>query len=223
MHVLVTNFDGNPNVGLYGLSTNKHILLGKDVSQTYDKEIAKVTQKPIERITIAGTSLIGVFCVWSNNKLLVPQLIFDHELKVLETLGLDVSVINTDLTCLGNNIVVGPKGAIINPEFTDEALTQISEALGVDCHRRKIMEIEAVGSIGIVRDERGLFHRNIPPEEVEELEELLGVQIQGGTINMGNPYIHSGIILLEEGFIVGEASGGPEIAHADEALGFITT
>ena len=38
---------------------------------------------------------------------------------------------------------------------------------------------------------------------------------------MGVPFIGSGIVCNNHGFIIGDASGGPEIVNADEALGFI--
>ena len=38
---------------------------------------------------------------------------------------------------------------------------------------------------------------------------------------MGVPFIGSGILANSHGFVIGDASGGPEIVNADEALGFI--
>lgn len=221
MHVHKASCNGNPNVGLYGIVTDKLTLLGKEFPEKDDDTVRDVFGKEIARITIAGTSLIGVFCVWHNNTLLIPSITFDHEIETLQELGIPYEVIRTELTCLGNNILVTEKAALINPDFTDEETAILEKALGVPCTRREVMDIEAVGGIGIAREGQGLFHRDLHPNIVQELEELLGITITLGTINMGSPYIKSGILLGKEGFLVGNTSGGPEIRNADEALGFI--
>ncbi|MBN1275470.1 translation initiation factor IF-6 [Candidatus Woesearchaeota archaeon] len=221
MHVYLTNFNGTPNVGLFGITTDDYVLLGKDVPEAHDQDIEKALQHPIKRITIAGTSLIGVFCQWANGKLLIPQITFDQERQALEQAGIPYTIIKTKLTCLGNNIIHSSKAGLLNPDFKDEEVEAIQEALGVPCERSRIMEIEALGAVGVIRDGKGLFHRDIPPVTVKELEEKLGIAITLGTVNMGNPYIKSGLLLGEQGFIIGDASGGPEITNADEALGFL--
>lgn len=220
-HVMLASFNGNPNVGLYGVVTDKHVLLGKEVPHAHDKQLEKVLGKPIERVTIAGTSLVGVFCVWTGKKLLVPGIIFDDELEVLRALGIDAVVITTKLTCLGNNILPGTKRALLNPDFKEHERKAIEEALELPCEAATIMEVEAIGALGIARGRQALFHRDIPPQEVKRLGKDLGLDITQGTVNMGNPYIKSGILLSEEGFVIGDASGGPEITNADEAFGFV--
>lgn len=221
MHVHKASCNGNPNIGLYGLETDNTILLGKEFPEKDDKVVKEVFGKDVARITIAGTSLIGVFCVWHQGKLLIPGITFDDELRKLEELKIPYEVIATELTCLGNNILATEKAAIINPDFTEKEAARLSEALGVPCERKEVNEIEAVGSIGVVRHDKGLFHRDLRPETVKELEEKLGITITQGTVNMGSPYIKSGILIGEKGFLVGDTSGGPEIRNADEALGFI--
>ncbi len=221
MHALILDFNGNPSVGLYGLETSEFLLLGKEVPDVHDAEIEKVFKKPIKRINIAGTGLISVFAVWNNNKLLVPSIIFDNELNDLKELGIDYDVINTELTCLGNNILASEKAVIINPQFTEDERKIIAEALGKPVIKEAVYGIESVGSIGIIRNNKGLFHRDLLDGEIKKLEKLLGIEIMTGTVNMGSPFVKSGIIVGENGFIIGSNSGGPEIANADEALGFI--
>ncbi|MBD3209016.1 translation initiation factor IF-6 [Candidatus Woesearchaeota archaeon] len=221
MHVAKDNVNGNPNVGLYGLVTDDYVLLGKEVPESKDKTVKAIFNKDIARITIAGTSLINVFCVWHNNTLLVPSITFDHEKEALTKLGIDYEVIETELTCLGNNILLTEKRALLNPDFKAKTVEKLKEVLRLPCEQTTIMEVEAIGSIGVIRNNKGLFHRDIPPVRVRELEKSLGVDITLGTVNMGSPYVKSGILLGEEGFLIGDTSGGPEVKNADEALGFI--
>lgn len=221
MHVAILQFNGNSAVGLFGVVTDKFVLLGKEVPMIHDKEIEKALGLPIKRITLAGTSMIGVFAHWGNKTLLIPSIVFDHEIKVIEDLEISYKIIETELTCLGNNILSSDFTAIVNPNFTEEETNIISEALAVPVKRETICGVEAVGSIASIRDNKGLFHRDLLPSDVKRLEKLFKITITTGSVNMGSPYINSGIILSEKGFVIGVASGGPEITNADEALGFI--
>jgi hypothetical protein len=54
------------------------------------------------------------------------------------------------LTCLGNNILLGPNGAILNPDFKEKEAQALAKILGVPCERRTVMEIEAVGALGVI-------------------------------------------------------------------------
>ena len=60
-----------------------------------------------------------------------------------------------------------------------------------------------------------------PQELIKKLEKMLGFEIGLGTINLGNPFVSSGIIANSFGFAVGEASSGFEISRVDESLGFL--
>ncbi|MBW2983290.1 translation initiation factor IF-6 [Candidatus Woesearchaeota archaeon] len=221
MHLKRTSFNGNPNVGLYGVATDDMLLIGKEVPEDKDGMLEEVLGLPVKRVSIAGTGLLGVFCLWHDGKLLVPGITFDHELEDLEALGVAYEVIDTDLTCLGNNVLVGLKSALAHPDFTDAELSRLSDALGLPVERATIMEVESVGAVGVTKAEKGLFHRDIPPEAIKDLESQLGLDITQGTVNMGNPYVKSGVLVTNHGFIIGDASGGPEVRNADEALGFI--
>jgi translation initiation factor 6 (eIF-6) len=66
MHVLMTDINGNPNIGLYGFCNDNFCLLGNEVPEKKFKEIEDVLKVKCHRISIAGTSLIGVFVAGNN-------------------------------------------------------------------------------------------------------------------------------------------------------------
>jgi translation initiation factor 6 len=221
MHILITDFQGNPNVGLYGFATDEYCLLGKDVSEEKAKEISKVLEVPTHRINICGTSLVGVFVTGNTNKLLVPSIAFESELKVLEKLKIDYEVIETKLTALGNNILCNDNGALVNPDFPATVKKRIRQALNVQLKPGTIARMHNVGSLSISHQSKCVIHRDADKEDMEIIRELLNLEVELGTVNMGSPYLRSGIICNSNGFIVGESSGGPEIAQLDESLGFL--
>jgi len=220
-HVLVANFNSNPNVGLYGYATDKYCLLGSEVPEEYDKDISEVLDVPIIRLNIAGTSLLGVFLSGNKNCLLVPSIIFPNELAILDKHKIKYKIIDTKLTCLGNNIICNDKGCLVSSEYGEKEIKAFKDALKVEVVKAKIAELNTLGSLAVHTKKGILCHHEILEHEAELLNKVLKVEIFTGTVNMGVPFIGSGILCNNKGFIIGDASGGPELVNADEALGFI--
>ncbi len=216
----ITNFNGNPNVGLYGFATNEYCLLGEDVADKLARKIKETLGVSTHKVSIAGTSLLGVFCAGNSNCLLVPSISFDDELRRLERLSIRHTVIETRFTALGNNVLANEHGCIVNPEFEDEAVEQIEKALGVKVKKMTIAGLNTVGSLAILNRSGCLASCEITKPESEQIRKLLKLRAFPSSINQGNPYVKSGLILNDSDYVVGEQSTGIEIAELDSALGF---
>lgn len=222
MHVEKTDFNGNFNLGLYAYANDNYCLVGHDVPADKIELLQNILKVPVHKISIAGTSLIGVFLAGNNNSLLVPKLAFTHELEALKKLGIKYHVITTKLTALGNNILCNDKGALINPDFGKTEEQEIKDALKVPVKRSKIANLDIVGALGALNNNGILIHRDAEDFEIDFIETTLGLKVYLGTVNFGSPYIKSGVIVNSNGFLIGESSGGPEIQNADIAFGFLT-
>lgn len=220
-HVLMTSFLGNPNVGLYAYANDKLCLVGHMVPQKLHAKISDILRVPVHQTNIAGTSMLGVFCVGNSNSLLLPDIAFGDELKALDKRGIKYTVINTNLTALANNILCNDNGAIVSPDFEEKAIKQIEEALKVKAVKGTIAGLDIVGSLASVNNTNGLISIDSTDEEVELIEKTLKIKLTRGTMGMGVPYISSSIVLNSNGFIVSDHSSGIEIAGADEALGYM--
>ncbi|MFC1730886.1 translation initiation factor IF-6 [candidate division KSB1 bacterium] len=220
-HVLQTSFNGNPNVGLYGFANDKFCLLGVEVPNKQAKQIEKVLKVPVHQITLAGTSLIGAFCNGNNKLIVLPDIVFEDELKVLDKLKIKYEVIKTRHTALGNNLLCNDVGCLANPELSADAKKRIRVALDVALKPGKIAGVNTVGSVAVQNDHGCLIHGDAKPFEIKFIKDLLKVDVETGTVNMGNPYLGSGVLCNNHGFVVGDASGGPEVVYIDEFLGFL--
>lgn len=219
MRTIKTSFNNSPNVGLHGLCTGNICLLG---SGLHEKEEVHEALGRVEHITIAGTSMPGIFLVGNSNALLVPGITFEHEIEKLKSLGLPVVVFDTNQTCLGNNIVVNEHGALVNPQFTDTEIAWLKEKLKVPIKRMEIAGVETVGSCMVLHGDRAVIHRDAEDFEIAMAKETLKLKaIEPASVNLGSPYLRSGIIASDKGFIIGDASGGPEIVHIEESLGYL--
>ncbi|MDO8643114.1 MAG: translation initiation factor IF-6 [Candidatus Woesearchaeota archaeon] len=220
-HIVVASVEGNPNIGLYGFATDTYCLLGADVPPHLVRKISAALQVPAYTIRICGTSLVGVFCAGNNNCLLVPKIAFPEEVDYLKSLGINVKVINSKLTALGNLVLCNDTGCLASTDFGADTKKEIRQALNVPLHPGTIAGLTVVGSCAVATNQGCLIHRDATEEEIKEVETLLGISCQTGTMSMASPYVRSGIIANSKGFVASDASGGPEITNADEALGYL--
>ena len=221
MRILSLDLHSNPNVGLYGFATDSYCLLGRDVPGKAVKKIAEVLKVPVHIMTISNSSMIGAFVAGNSKMLLVPSITTKEEQKELAKLGIQLKVIETKLTALGNNLLCNDNGCLANPEFSAFVKKRIRQALDVKVVPHMLAGVEAVGACGIIANGRCLLHRDASDEELEMVSELLKAETQRGTVNRGSPYVKSGILCNSNGMIISAYSGGPEASNAYEALGFL--
>ncbi|MFW5865656.1 MAG: hypothetical protein ACOCU6_01035 [Nanoarchaeota archaeon] len=220
MHVSRIQVDGTSLVGLYILPLRDVVLIGKDLPESTMEIVKEIFNLPVIQTTIAGTPLLGVFIATDGEKLIVPHIIFDHERKALEKAGIDFEVIESIITCHGNNLVVTKQGLLANHEYELEAIKKIELFFGKKAVPFDSEETTNIGSFLAHNNTHGLVSHDFSEKTIQSISDVLGLVLTTGTVNMGSTQIKSGIAVNDTGFIIGEHSGGPEVINADEALGF---
>ncbi len=220
MQILHTDFNNNPNVGLFGYVTDKYCLVGKDISHKVCNELEAVFKVPIHQITLAGTNLIGVLCVGNNKTLLVPNICFDNELEVLDQLGIHYTIFETDLTALGNNILCNNHGAYINLEFNDDEQKYLGKVLSVPVVKGMIGDVQVTGAACVVRKNHALISSFVHDNQLEQIQSLLKIRAVKGTANFGSPYVKSAVLVNSNGFVAGKLCTGIELDELYKGLGF---
>ena len=222
MHVAKLNINGNPNIGLYGYCADKICILGERLTKNAEKEVREALQAELHHLTIAGTPMPGVFLAGNSNALLVPGIAFDNEVKALKKLKLPVTVFDTHLTCLGNNLIANGHGCLVNPEFSDAEIVWIEKTLKVPVKRVQIAGLDTPGACLVLNGKYGVIHRDAEPHEIAMVKDTLKLEsLEPASVSLGSPYLKSGVLNNNEGFVVSETSGGPEIVHLEQSLGYL--
>lgn len=217
MKALKTDFDGNPNVGLYGFATDKYCLVGKGIRKEVLANMKEVLKVPVHTITINNSHLVGVYCCGNENLLLVPEIIKENEEKELRVFKIPYKIVKSNFSALGNNIVVRGDKCIINPEFEKNIDKGLKE---FNIYRMCLGEHNTVGSCIVVNKKGCLVNIDIQEKEIEKIEKALNVHAGIGSVNRGNPYVRSGIICNSNGYIIGGETTGVEIMRIETSLGF---
>ncbi len=218
-NIMLGGFHGNPNIGLYGFATDEFCILGQEIPTHIAEQIGKTLDVPIVRTNIAGTGLVGVFVAGNKHGIIIPSLAFDTEMRTLERHKIPFTVIDTSLTALGNNIVVNDSKGFINPMYDAKEIAQIEKALKVKLVAREIAGMPMVGGLAAINKFGGLVHSEASVEDIKAVSELTDGEVLSSTLNFGNPYIRSSILVNNNGIVIGSKSTGVEVADAEQAFG----
>jgi len=206
------SYEGDPNIGFYATVTSRYAVYPYNFQKKDVFEIENAVTR------IAGTQLVGLFTAGNENCLLVPKSIKEIEEKKLEKAGIPYQIIESRQNALGNLIICNDKGALIS-EKLEENKKEIQEALQVPVKTGKIAGTTNPGVSGKANNNGVLLHRAATEKEAEKTKEALKVEkVDIGTINMGSPYISSGILCNDKSFLVGEDTTGPELGRIDQVL-----
>ncbi len=175
----------------------------------------------IIRGTVVQSQLIGLYSVGNKNGVLFPDLLTKPEYEILRSEipdNVEIGILNSKITALGNTITCDERKAIIHPDFTAKEAKYIEDTLDVEVVKMEIMSNPLVGSI-IVQNSWGLLtHPMVPDDDLEYLRQFFNKKIGITTVNRGTPYPKSGILSNSKGILVGGDTTGPEIARIFEVM-----
>ncbi len=191
------------------------------------KEVSEVLKTKCLQVNIGGSSLLGSLSVGNKYSLLLPKIIDDEELNIIKNflkendLDLNIKIIKSKNTAIGNLILTNDNGALISPELK-EFKRDIEDALNVEVEVGTIADLPTVGSNAVVTNKGCLTHPLVEDEELEFLKNLFKVEYIGkGTANKGTTSVGACIIANSKGAIVGGDTTGPELLIIEDALGLI--
>lgn len=206
------NYEGDSNIGFAATVTPEYAIYPPEFNR---KDFFE--SKSVETF-VTRTRLPGLFTAGNSNCILVPEGMTDRELGKMEESDISFKVIDARRNAFGNMILANDSGAFISPKLED-VKEEISEALEVPVEVGTIAGIPNPGVAAAANNKGVLLHREASEEDAKKVAEILDVEeVDIGSINMGSPYIGSGLICDDENVLVGEDSTGPEIGRIDRTL-----
>ncbi|MCX6815850.1 MAG: translation initiation factor IF-6 [Candidatus Aenigmarchaeota archaeon] len=213
--ILRTNFNGDPNLGLYGFATDKYCLLGLQMGK-----VGKALGVPMHMCKILNMDMAGLFVAGNSQGIIISDYVNDYNSMQLKQLFDKILVLNTNYTALGNLIMMNDHGVIISP-FIKKFRKTISNFFNLPCEAATISKQKIVGNLGFATNKGCLLHPKVKKSEMEIIERVLSVKSDIGTVTFGSSYPGAGLIANSNGFVVSDRTSGPELGRITEALGFI--
>jgi translation initiation factor 6 len=213
-----TIVSGSPYVGVYLKASERGAILPPTAPAATVREVERLLGVPTFRTTVADTEIVGALVVLNSRGIIADQEIDDDEIAVLEKLA-PVVRLRSRQNAIGNNILANDHGALVHPEFSEEAVERVSDALGVPALKGTIAGLGTVGMAGIATNKGVVVHPRATPKEAETIEGLLGVPVHRSTANFGVPVVGACLVANSRAFITGRPTTPVEIVHLQEGLG----
>jgi len=207
---------GNPLIGLYAKVSEDFAVIGVP-DEKLESSLRETLGVEVVSTTVAGSELVGAMVVVNSSGVVVCSGITGKELEKLRS-KVEVKVVNTPMTCLGNNFCVNDRGGISHPDLDSDTIEEISEFLGIEISRGTIGGIKTVGMAAVITNKGGIVHPNATEWELRKISKLMGVEALKGTANFGNDMVGSSILANSKGYLVGRDTTGLELGIIDEAL-----
>ena len=208
-----------PNLGVYISVNDSVVLLPMGFAQSKAEKLAKYLDVEILYTSIANTRLIGSLCALNNKGILLPKTAFANEYDLLkQETDLEVGVLDSKFTALGNVMCVNDKGAVVSPWLSEKDCQTISDVLGVETVQKKIAGFNQTGAVMVANNSGAAIHPEADEEDMKTFANVLGVKVEQSSINNGIPYVSSGILANNHSIVVGSLTTGPEIMMLTRAF-----
>ncbi len=208
-----------PNIGVYTNVNDSHVFVPNGFAKTKAENLAEYLKTDYLYASVANTRLLGALMVVNNHGLLLPNTSYQDELDHLKkSTGLNVAVLDTKHTALGNMICANDKGAIVSHLIAKEDLKTIEDVLDVEVIQKKVAGYYQVGAMIVATSHGGVIHPETDDADIKSISNTLGVNIEPATINGGIPFVSSGILANNNAVVIGSLTSGPEIMMLTRAF-----
>ena len=208
-----------PNIGIYTKVNDEKIFLPRGFAKPKAAHLEEYLSAEALYTSVANTRLMGALMVINNHGILLPNTISETELEFYKKYtDLNVAILDTKFTALGNMISVNDKGGVVSPIIPKDEVKQISDALDIEIIQKRIAGYNQVGAMMVATSHGGIIHPETDEEDIRKISDVLGVNIEPATINGGIPFVASGVLANNNSIVVGSFTSGPEIMMLTRAF-----
>jgi translation initiation factor 6 len=217
--VYLSSIVGSASIGVYSLATEKIVIIPVMIPQEKAEKTAEWLKVKLVHTSIGGSVLAGALACANSNGILLSSFLRQEELVAIKSCFTgNITIMETKKTAYGNLVLANDKGALVDPRFKENEISQITETLGVPVTAGEIAGLPYVGSLAVATNKGVLAHPLLKDEERKVLEDVFKVPVDVGTINCGIPYVGTGIVANSHAAVAGSLTTGPEMFIIGNAL-----
>lgn len=220
--MLRTAFFGSPYVGVFGAVSDASLVVRPDLEDDTIAALEDELEVPAVQTTVGGSSTVGALLTGNESGILVSGRATDRERdRLAEATDLPVEALPGRINAAGNVVLATDEGAYVHPDLSRDAVQVVRDVLDVPVTRGDLAGVKTVGTAAVANCRGVLCHPKTTDDELDAIEEALGVHADIGTVNYGGPLVGSGLLANDAGYVVGEDTTGPELGRIEDALGFV--
>jgi len=208
---------GSPYLGVYLRIGDHFAIVPDDTPRSVERDIARMLDVRIVRTSVLDCQVVGALLAANSKGLVVGGEVDAGERRALESVA-PLTVVAHRQNAMGNNILANDSGAIVHPDFSDEAIDQLRQALGVPAERGTIAGLGTVGMAGVATNRGVILHPRATEREAAHVGSLLQVPVHRSTANFGVPIVGACVVANSRGLLVGRPTTPVEVVHLQEGL-----
>jgi translation initiation factor 6 len=212
-----TLFGGSPYLGVYFRAGETHAVAPPSAPGSIAAELERVLGVRVVRTNISDSEVVGALVALNSKGVVVGDDLDVNERRSLETIA-PVTVIRQRLNAMGNNILANDSGALVHPEFSNDAVDAIGRALAVPVKRATLGGLGTVGMAGLATNRGVVVHPKTTDKEAALATEILQVPVHRSTANFGVPIVGACVVANSRGLVIGRPTTPVEIVHLQEGL-----
>ena len=213
-----TLLGGSPYLGVYLRVGDGFAIVPDKAPRAIERDVARLLDVPIVRTSVFDCEVLGALVAANSKGVVVGGEVDLRERRALEQVA-PLTVIPHRQNAMGNNILVNDTGALVHPEFSDEAVASVRRALGVRAERGTVAGLGTVGMAGVATNRGVILHPRATEKEATHATEVFGVPVHRSTANFGVPIVGACVVANSRGFLVGRPTTPVEVVHLQEGLG----
>ena len=211
---------GNTVIGVYIFTNNKYTLVPLEVPEKIINVVENILKTEVVRVSIAKSPLIGIFITGNDNGVLLPNIVTSDELSILKKLDLNVEILETKYTAISNLILTNNEKTIVSPLLEKESIKKIQDTLNTEVIVDTLCNTYLVGSIAVANSRGVLLSPEATNQDIEKIKKIFNTsKVDVGTVNRGRSMIRSGLVVNDNGGLVGSDTTGFEIVRIVQVLG----
>jgi translation initiation factor 6 len=208
---------GSPYLGVYLRVGDGFAVVPENTPRSVERDLARLLDVRIARTTVLDSEVVGALLAGNSNGFVVGGPVDPEERRVIESVA-PLSVVAHRQNAMGNNVLVNDAGALVHPEFSDDAVEALHRALGVPTERGTIAGLGTVGMAGVATNLGVIVHPRATEKEAAHVSELLRVPVHRSTANFGVPIVGACVVANSRGLLVGRPTTPVEVVHLQEGL-----
>ncbi|HYK92554.1 MAG TPA: translation initiation factor IF-6 [Thermoplasmata archaeon] len=212
-----TLISGSPYLGVYLRVGDRGGVIPPSTPASLERDLERIFSTSFVRTTVMDAEIVGALIAANSHGIVVGDEVDAAERAALERLA-PLSVVRVRQNALGNNVLANDHGALVHPEFSDDAVDRVGRALKVPARRGTVAGLGTVGMAALATNRGVVVHPRATESECAVMEATLQVSVHKSTANFGVPIVGACVVATSRAFMAGKPTTPVEIAHLQEGL-----
>jgi len=211
---------GDPNIGVFTRVLGTIAIVPPDAPEDYKQALTRALSVELVETTIQGSPIIGSLVAGNSRGIVMSGLATEDEIEALEAYR-NVLLLKESMNAAGNVIMVNDTFAAVHEDMPADLAQEIGDFLEVKVIHLTLGGVKTVGMAGVATNKGIIVHPRATVHQIARLEEVAGIPVGTGTVNMGSGLVGTGLLVNETGYIAGNATSGFELGRIEDIFGFL--